>query len=110
MKASHDTTEGFAAGGLPELRFFGLEDDVVALDEAFGISVRHRLFLGLKDDVVARDEAFGISVILGLKMLILSLFFRDNLVGDEKVCVLLSKAGVGEESDPLAYFRSSGLS
>ena len=54
--------------------FFGVKDDV-----AFGVSVGHRRFLGLK-------------------AVILCLFFGDMLVGDWEVSVFLVGAGVGEEN------------
>ena len=63
--------------------FFGMKDDVVVLDDAFGVSVRHQQFLGLKASI-------------------LSWFIRDNLVGDGKVCVLLSNASVGEKRNLIA--------
>ena len=59
--------------------FFGVKNDVVVLDDAFGVSVGHRRFLGLK-------------------AVILCLFFGDKLVGDWEVGVFLVEADVGEKN------------
>ena len=59
-------------------------------------------FVSVKDEVVVLDDAFRVSVghqhFLGLKAVILCLFFGDKLVGDWEVGVFLVEAGVGEKN------------